>query len=41
MLDKYVDVIVDGPFIEAKKDLSLQWRGSSNQRIWMKNENGE
>lgn len=33
MLDKYVDVIIDGPFIEVKKDLSLQWRGSSNQRI--------
>ena len=41
VLDKYVDAIIDGPFIEAKKDLSLQWRGSSNQRIWMKNENGE
>lgn len=39
--DPVCDVLVDGPFIEAKKDLSLQWRGSSNQRIWMKNENGE
>ncbi len=29
----YVDVLVDGPFIEAKKDLSLRFRGSSNQRI--------
>ena len=28
-----VDVLVDGPFIEAKKDLSLKFRGSSNQRI--------
>lgn len=27
------DVLVDGPFIEAKKDLSLKFRGSSNQRI--------
>ena len=29
----YVDVLVDGPFIEEKKDLSLRFRGSSNQRI--------
>jgi len=29
----YLDVIVDGPFVEAKKDLSLRFRGSSNQRI--------
>ena len=27
------DLIVDGPFIEEKKDLSLKFRGSSNQRI--------
>ena len=35
MLDKYVDVIVDGPFIEEQKNLSLKWRGSSNQKIWI------
>ena len=29
----YVDVLVDGPFIEAKKNLSLRFRGSENQRI--------
>ena len=29
----YIDVLVDGPFIESKKDISLQYRGSSNQRI--------
>lgn len=27
------DVVVDGPFIEAKKDLSLVWKGSANQRV--------
>lgn len=27
------DVFIDGPFIESKKDLSLHWRGSSNQRV--------
>lgn len=30
---KYVDVVVDGPFIEAEKDLNLAWKGSSNQRV--------
>jgi anaerobic ribonucleoside-triphosphate reductase activating protein len=28
-----VDVLVDGPFIEDKKDIRLKFRGSSNQRI--------
>ncbi len=27
------NVLVDGPFIEAQKDISLQFRGSRNQRI--------
>lgn len=27
------NVVVDGPFIEAQKDLTLAFRGSSNQRI--------
>lgn len=27
------DVLVDGPFVEELKDISLQFRGSSNQRI--------
>ena len=29
----YVDIIVDGPYIERLRDLSLKWRGSSNQRV--------
>lgn len=29
-----INVLVDGPFIEAQKDLSLHWRGSRNQRLW-------
>ena len=34
-----VDVLVDGPFIEAEKDISLSFRGSRNQCIiHLKNE---
>ena len=29
----YIDVLVDGEFILEKKDITLQFRGSSNQRI--------
>lgn len=29
----YVDVVVDGAFIESQKDLRLKFRGSKNQRI--------
>lgn len=30
---EYVDVLIDGKFEENKKDLTLQFRGSSNQRV--------
>ena len=30
---KYIDVLVDGPFVERWKDLSLYFRGSQNQRV--------
>ena len=29
----YLDVCVDGEFQVDKKDLTLKWRGSSNQRV--------
>lgn len=30
---EYIDVLVDGAFVEAKKDITLKFRGSRNQRI--------
>lgn len=30
---KGCDVVVDGPYIESLRDVSLKWRGSSNQRV--------
>ncbi len=29
----YIDVLVDGPFIEEQKDISLKWKGSKNQNV--------
>ena len=29
----YLDVLVDGPFVLAQKDITLRFRGSSNQRL--------
>ena len=33
MILPYLDVLVDGPFIEELRDTNLPFRGSSNQRI--------
>lgn len=37
---KYADVIVDGRYIEELRDITLKFRGSSNQRIWVNTEEG-
>ena len=29
----YIDVLVDGEYIEELRDISLEWIGSSNQRV--------
>lgn len=29
----YVDVLVDGPFVMSRRDISLRFRGSGNQRL--------
>lgn len=28
-----IDILVDGRFVEEKKDLTLKWKGSGNQRV--------
>mgnify|MGYP003585987824 FL=1 len=30
---RWVDVLVDGPFVQSERDLTLPYRGSRNQRI--------
>lgn len=30
---KYLDVICDGPYVEALKDINIHWVGSSNQHV--------
>ena len=30
---RYVDVLVDGPFVKQLRDPQLHWKGSSNQRV--------
>lgn len=29
----YIDVLVDGKYIDEQKDLTLKWRGSKNQKV--------
>lgn len=31
-----IDYLIDGEFVEELKDITLKWRGSSNQRIYKK-----
>lgn len=31
-----IDYLIDGPYIEELRDITLKWRGSSNQRIFDK-----
>lgn len=30
---KYVDVCIDGKYVDELRDIKLKWRGSSNQRV--------
>lgn len=30
---KYIDVLVDGPYVESMRDITLAWRGSLNQMV--------
>ena len=30
---RYVDVVVDGRYIREERDITLEWRGSANQRV--------
>ena len=32
-ITKYLDVVVDGEFCIEKKDVTLMWKGSSNQKV--------
>ena len=29
----YVDVVVDGRYIQEERDVTLEWKGSANQRV--------
>ena len=30
---QYIDVLVDGVYIDSKRDITLAFRGSTNQRV--------
>lgn len=33
LIFNFVDVLIDGEYIDEKRDTKLKWRGSSNQRV--------
>ena len=33
---QYIDVLVDGPFVQELADVQYRWAGSTNQRVWRK-----
>ena len=33
---EYIDVLVDGPFVQELADVNYKWAGSTNQRVWRK-----
>lgn len=38
---EFVDVVVDGQYVDDLRDFSLKFRGSSNQHIWKKDKEGK
>ena len=30
---EYIDVLVDGPYIDSQRDITLNWKGSPHQRV--------
>ena len=35
-----IDVVIDGPFVQAKRNVALPLRGSTNQIVWRRDKNG-
>ena len=40
-INSSIDVVIDGPFILANRNITLKLRGSPNQRIWRRDKNGQ